>query len=72
MRLVAIIVGESPGTHLDAGCDRSIAVSGRRARSGAGTGSSMVGAFYVMAPALVSLPAVLRVQETAGRLLRTD
>ncbi|MBW0115059.1 MFS transporter [Pseudonocardia abyssalis] len=36
------------------------------------TGSSMVGAFYVMALALVSLPAVLLVKETAGKPLRTD
>ncbi|MCW0214415.1 MAG: MFS transporter [Pseudonocardia sp.] len=35
------------------------------------TGSSMVGAFYVMLLALVSLPAVLLVKETAGRPLRT-
>lgn len=34
------------------------------------TGSSMVGAFYVMLLALVSLPAVLMVTETAGRPLR--
>lgn len=36
------------------------------------TGSSMVGAFYVMLLALVSLPAAFLVTETAGRPLRTD
>lgn len=36
------------------------------------TGSTMVGAVYVMVLALVPLPAVLAVRETAGRPLRTD
>ncbi|GAA4680727.1 MFS transporter [Pseudonocardia yuanmonensis] len=39
---------------------------------GAVTGSSLVGAFYVMILAVVSLPAVLRLRETAGRPLRTE
>ena len=34
------------------------------------TGSSMVGAFYVMVLALVSLPAILGLTETARRPLR--
>lgn len=37
---------------------------------GAVTGSTMVGAFYVMLLAVVSLPAVLSLSETAGRPLR--
>jgi MFS transporter, MHS family, proline/betaine transporter len=39
---------------------------------GGATGSSMVGAWYVMALALLSLPAVLLLKETAGKPLRTD
>jgi MFS transporter, MHS family, proline/betaine transporter len=35
------------------------------------TGSTMVGAVYVMVLAVISLPAVLAVKETAGRPLRT-
>ncbi|MDQ4117079.1 MAG: MFS transporter, partial [Actinomycetota bacterium] len=35
------------------------------------TGSSLVGAFYVMVLAVVSLPAVLSLSETGGRPLRT-
>ncbi|MCD2187905.1 MFS transporter [Actinomycetospora soli] len=35
------------------------------------TGSTMVGAFYVILLALVSLPAVLALRETAGRPLRS-
>ena len=38
---------------------------------GGATGSSMVGAFYVMVLAVVSLPAVLATAETARRPLRT-
>jgi hypothetical protein len=35
------------------------------------TGSTTVGAFYVMAVALISLPAILGFTETAGNPLRT-